>query len=148
MRIAAAALIGLLLCSLVAVEGASGSASRPLVDRSDSLPSTDLEGGRARPQHAGEEKPEKPEKKHPAEKTVKVTGSVVDRDGTPLARAEVSFEGPQGGSAWTDSDGAFEFEGPTGDYRVTVKSGGKSQTFSAKITKSGLEPSRLEFNKD
>jgi hypothetical protein len=127
MRIAAVSLIGLLLCSAPALEATSQL------------------------WHTGPGEPEKrepPEKKQPPEKTIKVTGTVVDRDGNPLAQAQVSFAGPKPGSVSTDSDGTFDFEGPIGDYKITVKIGGKSQLFQAKITNSGLQPSTLEFNKE
>jgi hypothetical protein len=120
MRIVATSLVGLLLCGSAAGEAASQS----------------IRGAA-------------PDRKPPAEETVKVTGAVVDRrDGSPLAQAQVSFEGPRRGTAWTDAAGAFEFEGPTGDYGIRVKSGGKSQAFSAKITKDGLQPARFEFDKE
>jgi hypothetical protein len=129
MRIAAASLIGLVVCSLAADVAASRSASSPL-----GLPLR-LIGGEADP-------------KPPPAETAKVAGKVVDRgDGTPVVHAQVSFDGPKRGTTWTDDDGAFEFEGPTGDYKVTVKVGGKSRTFPARITKSGLEPSQFEVDK-
>jgi hypothetical protein len=145
MRIVAVSFVGLLLCRVAAGEADWRSVSGPLVDRSAPLPGADLQGGKAWSQST---QAREPDRKPPAEETVRVTGAVVDRDGNPLAQAQVSFEGPRRGSAWTDAAGAFEFEGPIGDYGVRVKSGGKSQTFPVKITKRGLEPARLEFDKD
>jgi carboxypeptidase family protein len=127
-----AVILGLVLCPLVAadIHGAS------------------LQGERERQPRPGAEEP-KPTEPPEETKTFKVSGKVVDRDGEPQGQAKVSFDGPKRGEAWTGRDGAFSFEGPAGDYRVTVKIGSKQpQAFSVKITESGLQPSVLEIDDD
>jgi hypothetical protein len=70
-------------------------------------------------------------------KPVQVKGKVVDRQGNPLSNVEVSIDGPKApGPKKTGHDGAFTFEVPPGDYKITAKSGNKSASMSAKVTKS------------
>lgn len=82
-------------------------------------------------------KPAAPEKEKPApdkEKApVKARGRVLTRDGAPVARAEVIYEGPKNGNTVTDSNGAFGLEGPAGAYRIKVKSGGKEHSYQKTI---------------
>ncbi len=73
----------------------------------------------------------------------RVKGKVVDRDGKPVDRAEVTLEGPKKGHVWTNSRGEFSFTGPTGDYTITVKAGERQQNFGVKIEDNQLKPSTL-----
>jgi inhibitor of cysteine peptidase len=79
-----------------------------------------VEGGQLKPPRLRVELP-------PAEQ--KVTGKVVDRDGKGIASSLVTFSGPKKDSVPTNPRGAFVFEGPAGQYRVTVEAAGRSFTF-------------------
>ena len=81
----------------------------------------------------------KKEKEKPADQTV--TGSVADRDGTPIERAQVIFDGPKKATLLTDAGGRFTFTGPPGDYAITVRKGNRSASFSRKVEGSQLKPS-------
>ena len=59
--------------------------------------------------------------------SVKARGQVRTRDGAPVPKAEVIFEGPKGGNTVTDSSGSFGFEGPAGAYKIRVKAPGKEE---------------------
>jgi hypothetical protein len=73
-----------------------------------------------------------------------VKGTVINRDGVARSACQVSFAGPATYSVWTNSEGAFFLEGPRyGDYVVTVKLGGQSQTFKITVNQYGLNPSTL-----
>jgi carboxypeptidase family protein len=91
--------------------------------------------------------PQIPGAQEPAEQSKraehKVTGRVVDRDGTAVSKAEVRFAGPKKGRVWTDAAGEFSFTGPAGDYTITVKAGERQQEFTAKIADNMLDPSTL-----
>ena len=78
----------------------------------------------------------------------RVTGKVVDRDGKPVERAEVTFEGPKKGNVWTDALGQFLFAGPAGDYTITVKAGERQQDFQVTIEDNQLKPSTLVIEPD
>jgi hypothetical protein len=82
-------------------------------------------------------------KAKPAEQHV--TGDVVDRDGKPVPKAEVVFDGPKDETHWTDASGKFAFKGPPGAYKITVKVAAtkQQQTFDATIADNALKPSRL-----
>jgi hypothetical protein len=123
MRIAAVSLTGLLLCGFAAVEAFTRSASGPPAFRPEAIRGEVLETGKARPPSTEGQEPQEPDEEKPAVETVKVTGTVVDRDGNPVTQAQVSLSGPKSGSAWTDGDGAFQFEGPPGDYRARSRPG-------------------------
>ena len=73
----------------------------------------------------------------------KVSGMVVDGDGKGVPRARLTFSGPKNGPAVTNSEGVFVFQGPAGNYQVTVKAGDKSGTFGVKIAGNGMTPSKL-----
>jgi hypothetical protein len=73
----------------------------------------------------------------------RVTGRVVDRDGTAVSKAEVRFEGPKRERVWSNAAGEFSFAGPAGDYVITVKAGDRKQDFRVKIADNQLEPSTL-----
>lgn len=73
----------------------------------------------------------------------RVTGRVVDRDGTAVNKAEVRFDGPKRGRVWTNAAGEFSFSGPPGDYNITVKAGERQQEFRVKIADNELHPSTL-----
>jgi hypothetical protein len=82
----------------------------------------------------GHQEPPQPERPREKEKSpVKAKGQVRTRDGDPVAKAEVIYEGPKAGSTVTDSNGSFTFEGPAGVYKIKVKAGGKEQTFNKTI---------------
>jgi hypothetical protein len=83
---------------------------------------------------SGQEEPQQPASPQEQEKSqVKVKGRVRTRDGDPVGKAEVIYEGPKAGNTVTDSDGSFTFEGPAGAYKIQVKAGGKKQTFQRTI---------------
>jgi hypothetical protein len=77
-----------------------------------------------------------------------VTGDVVDRDGKPVPKAEVVFDGPKDETHWTDASGKFAFTGPPGDYTITVKVAAtkQQQTFKATIADNTLKPNRLTLD--
>jgi hypothetical protein len=92
---------------------------------------------------------EPPQQARPKEKEkspVKARGRVRTRDGDPVARAEVIYEGPKAGNTVTDSNGSFTFEGPAGAYKIKVKTGGKEQTFKKTIEQGS--PLELIFEQD
>lgn len=70
----------------------------------------------------------------------RVTGTVVDRDGKAVDRAEVHFAGPKTATVLTDGRGRFSFSGPPGDYTITVRSGERSQSFDRTIKDDQLKP--------
>ena len=83
----------------------------------------------------------------PAEQ--RVTGEVVDVDGNPVESATVRFVGPKRDSVVTDSDGAFSFSGPPGDYTITVVAGTRTKDFTRKIENNQLKPSnRLAIDRE
>jgi hypothetical protein len=132
MRIAAVSLVGLLLGALPSVEAGSRPASKPPGNRGKPTPV-------ASP--AEKPKPDGDTGNADTKKAVKVSGTVVDRDGTPVAQAQVIFGSK---SVWTGSDGAFVFEGPAVGM-ITVKKGGKSQEFPFSLSKGVLQPDPLVF---
>jgi len=77
-----------------------------------------------------------------------VTGDVVDRDGKPVRKAEVVFDGPKQETHWTDANGEFAFTGPPGSYTITVKVAAtkQQQTFKVTIEDNKLKPSRLTLD--
>ena len=77
-------------------------------------------------------------KEKPADQTV--TGSVADRDGKPIERAQVIFAGPKQATLLTDAGGHFTFTGPPGEYAITVRAGNRSAGFSRKVEGSQLKP--------
>ena len=77
-------------------------------------------------------------KEKPADQ--RVSGTVVDRDGTAIDQAEVSFDGPKKATVLTDAAGNFSFTGPPGDYAITVRAGERSQRFDRKIEGGKLKP--------
>ena len=73
----------------------------------------------------------------------RVTGQVVDSDGSPVAEVQVELSG-NGNlySAWTGEDGNFTIANVAeGSYRATVS--GFDQAFEVKVDGSGMEPSLL-----
>lgn len=70
----------------------------------------------------------------------RVSGTVVDRDGKAVDRAEVHFAGPKTATVLTDGRGHFSFSGPPGDYTITVRSGERSQSFDRTIKDDQLKP--------
>jgi len=72
-----------------------------------------------------------------------VTGEVVDKDGKPVKRAEVRFDGPKKDKVWTDDLGKFSFTGPPGKYVVTVKGNGLENEFKVTIEDNQLTPAQL-----
>jgi hypothetical protein len=134
MRIAAVSLTGLLLATL-----SVGAISRPA-----SAPPA--KGPKPAPTASPAGKPKDPDGDGNAgtKTSGKVAGSVVDRDGNPLAQAQVLCGAK---SAWTRPDGTFEVEGPASGT-ITVKKDGKSQDFGFSITKKGLQPDPLVFTKE
>jgi Carboxypeptidase regulatory-like domain len=81
---------------------------------------------------------EETKKEKPADQ--RVSGTVVDRGGTAVNRAEVTFRGPKQGAVLTNSNGHFTFTGPPGDYTITVRAGERSQSFDRKIENNQLKP--------
>ena len=77
-------------------------------------------------------------KEKPADQTV--TGSVADRDGKPIERAQVIFDGPKKATLLTDAGGHFTFTGPPGDYAITVRAGSRSASFTRKVEGNQLKP--------
>jgi hypothetical protein len=77
-------------------------------------------------------------KEKPADQTV--TGSVADRDGKPIERAQVIFDGPKKATLLTDAGGHFTFTGPPGDYGITVRAGSRSAGFTRKVEGNQLKP--------
>src|SRR5690242_14983675 len=62
-------------------------------------------------------------------KPQQVSGKVVDRQSNPLTNIEVTIAGPKATSSKkTVSGGAFSFEVPPGDYKITATSGDKKAT--------------------
>jgi hypothetical protein len=78
-------------------------------------------------------------KEEPADQ--RVSGTVVDRDGTAIEQAEVSFDGPKKATVLTDAAGHFTFTGPPGDYAITVRAGERSHRFDRTIEAGELKPS-------
>jgi hypothetical protein len=70
----------------------------------------------------------------------RVSGTVVDRDGNAVDRAEVQFAGPKTATVLTDGKGHFSFSGPPGDYTITVRAGERSQSFDRTIKDGQLKP--------
>jgi hypothetical protein len=85
------------------------------------------------------------EPQEPKRPDQRVTGKVLDADGKAVERAEVRFEGPNNkvAAVWTNSEGAFSFTGPAGNYVVTVKAGERRKVFNVKIEDNRLIPSTL-----
>ena len=83
-------------------------------------------------------KPGQEKKEKPADQTV--TGSVADRDGKPIERAQVIFDGPKKATLLTDAGGHFTFTGPPGDYAITVRAGSRSASFTRKVEGNQLKP--------
>jgi Carboxypeptidase regulatory-like domain len=77
-------------------------------------------------------------KKETADQTV--TGSVADRDGKPIERAQVIFDGPKKATLLTDATGHFTFSGPPGDYTITVRAGNRSASFTRRVEGNQLKP--------
>ena len=68
----------------------------------------------------------------------------MDKDGKPVNKAEVHFEGPKKDKVWTDGHGKFSFSGPPGTYVVTVKADGLETKFKeVKIEDNHLNPEQL-----
>lgn len=87
-------------------------------------------------QDQDEEKKKKKDK--PADQAV--TGGVADRDGKPIERAQVMFDGPKKATLLTDAAGRFTFNGPPGDYTITVRKGEQSTHFTRKVEGNQLKP--------
>jgi hypothetical protein len=81
--------------------------------------------------HQDPPQPARPKEKEKS--PVKAKGHVRTRDGEPVAKAEVIYEGPRAGNTVTDSNGSFTVEGPAGAYKIKVKAAGKEQTFQKTI---------------
>lgn len=96
-------------------------------------------GGRAL-----QDPPPPPPQEKQKPKTTKVTGRVKDAEGRPVAKAQVVIEGRDDEDfereTWTNEDGAFEFTGPDGRYRITIKAGEKQKTAEATIGEGRLNP--------
>jgi hypothetical protein len=81
---------------------------------------------------------EEKKKDKPADQ--QVTGSVADRDGKPVERAQVVFDGPKKATLLTDAGGRFTFNGPPGEYTITVRAGARSASFTRTIEGNQLRP--------
>lgn len=87
--------------------------------------------------------PPPPEPQKP--KPTKVVGRVKNSEGRPEARAQVFIKGPDDfeRETWTNGEGAFEFTGLSGEYRITIKAGDKEDNFDASIREGRLIPSEF-----
>lgn len=96
----------------------------------------------SRVQSGAQEPQESQEKEKPPDQ--QVSGEVMDKDGKPVNKAEVHFEGPKKDKVWTDGHGKFSFSGPPGTYVVTVKADGLETKFKeVKIEDNHLNPEQL-----
>ena len=95
---------------------------------------------------AQEPAPNPPQDAKPAPQ--RVTGKVLDRDGKPIDKAELRFDGPKKQRVWTDAHGDFTVTGPPGDYSVSIKAGDRHQDFKVKIEENQLKPATLVIQPD